>query len=237
MPKPKEEELELEEEVKTEDLEKALDNALEELGKAKAPDFEEEDEEEEAEEEETAKLPKKKIAKKSKTKEPDFESLSKSLSESLEEDEEASDVLNGIPFVKAMMDSLDDQISEMIKAVIFLSDKIDDIDERLEKSGKVNFVQAKLVKSISQTVREMGETSQPLKSYLGKNVNFKILRKGEDGKETPVDMSKSQALEKLTELRKAGKIDLKDVIIYESRIQKGVDLPEPLIKLLSEKAS
>ena len=237
MPK-KKEEFE-EEEVETEDLEKALDTALEELEKSHLPEVDEDEDEDEEEEESKKRFPKK--VKKSREveepeiEEPDFESLSKSLSESIEEEEDASDVLDGIPFVKAMIDSLDDQISEMIKAIVFLSDKIDEVGEKLEKSGKVGVAQAMLVKSISQTVRQIGETPQPLKSFLGKNI--KILRKSESGEETRVDMSKADALEKLTELHKAGKVELKDVINYESRIQRGVELPQPIMKLLSEKAS
>ena len=238
MPKPKESEIE--EEVKTEDLEKALDNALEIMGKAtplEVNEDEDEDEDEAGEEEESVKkFPKKAVkkVKKSEVEEPDFEALSKSLSESIEE-EGASDVLDGIPFVKAMMDSLDDQISEMIKAVVYLSDRIGEIDEKLEKSGAVGAAQAKLVKSISQTVRQIGETPQPLKSFLGKNI--KILRKSETGEEGSFEMSKSEALEKLTELHRAGKIELRDVTVYESRIQNGAELPPQIMKLLSEKAS
>ena len=55
---------------------------------------------------------KKKKAKKSED-EPDFEKLSKSVSEELEENEDAKQVLDAVPFMKALVDQIEDQVDEV----------------------------------------------------------------------------------------------------------------------------
>jgi len=226
--------------VEAEELEKALDNALEGLTKAKKKLPQELDEEEageeEEEEEETEQPVRKKVAKSKRVAkepdEPDFEALSKSLGEAVEEEEETSDILDAVPFVKALVDALDEQITDLIKAIVFLSDKVDGVEGKLEKSSKIEVAQAKLVKSMSETMRKVGETTRPIKSNLGRN--FKVMRKSETGEETEITLSKADALDKLTTLHQAGKLELGEVVVLEEKIQKGLQLPNRYTKLLSE---
>ncbi len=217
-------------EVDSNELEKALDDALKsteplrKAKKAKAPEkeesFEDEDEDEDYEKSED---------------EPDFEKLSKSIPDTLGEDKDAGEVLDGMPFVKALVDTLEDQFVEMTKAVLHLSDKLETVEEKLAKAEKLNIAQAKLVKSISQGVQTIGGTSNMPKSFLGKNVSImrKSVETGENG--SGVEMKKSEVFTKLQLLVKSGDLDLQESIIAEGRINSGKPLQENVVALLTAK--
>jgi len=219
-----------EEEVDGEELEKALESALEVLNKAgknkKAPRQDEEEDEDEEDDEEGNGFKYRKSHD-----EPDFEELSKSIMEQVVEDEEAEKVIDASPFIKSMVESLEGQLLEFMKAVVDLTDRTESVERRLRKSEKIEVAQAALVKSISQNVRGMAETPQPLRTDLGRN--FTVLRKSGEGKTKKVELSKAQAMTKLTELHQAGKISLKDAVSLESRIQNGAELPENVTELLT----
>jgi len=216
-------------------LEEALGKAVDAIAiKAKTkeplPPIDEEDEEDEEEEEEkeikAKKAKKSEAAKKSENddEEPDFEQLSKGLEEDLLEKEEdaTQEIIDAVPFVKALIDSLDNQISELIKAIVYLSDEQVKIKKSLRKSGDLDVAQAKLIKSMSENMRKMGETPLPRKSILGKN--FEIIQKAGDGGEKIFSLTKLQAIDRLTELCKTDKISLEELQKAEWRIQKGVPL-------------
>jgi len=226
--------------IDPDELEKALDSALESLEKSKKvskkddgqeaePKDQEENEETDEDEEEDEEYEKSED-------EPDFESLSKSIPDAINENEEASEVVDAMPFVKALVDSVEDQMVELTKAVLYLSDKIEDIESSMKKSGKVNVAQAKLVKSISESVREIGGTAQPRKAYLGKNIT--LLKKSDgEGQDETIEMSKGQVMSGLTELHKSNKITLDEVIKYEAYVNAGRELPESLtLQLASTKS-
>jgi len=224
------------EEVNPIELEKALGKMLEAEAITKAkkkeplPPIDEEDEEDEEEEEEEGKTKGKKFktekAKKSEYDDegPDFEELSKGLEEDLLEREEKTtqEIIDAVPFVKALIDSLDNQVSELIKAVVYLSDEQVKIRKELRKSSEIDVAQAKLVKSMSENLRKMGETSLPRKSILGKN--FEIIQKASGSEEKRFSLTKLQAIDKLTELCKTDEITLEELQKAEWRIQKGVPL-------------
>jgi len=231
---------EVDDEVSQEDLEKALDTALDSMQKAgkteKVVPSDEEDEYGEEEEEEGEKVPKKKktakAAKKSKNEEdPDFQVLAKSLEEEIiEGDEDAQEVIDAVPFIKALMDALEDQMAGMIKAIINVSDKVEGINERLEKAKDINIAEAKLIKSLSENIRKIGEQPLQRKSVLGKGLE--VIQKSDDGQEKRTNISRASALEKITELCKADKISLDDAIKLEGRINKGLEVPENFQNLL-----
>jgi len=69
--------------------------------------------------------------------EPDFEALNKSVEEGIEENnEEASDAINGIPFVKALVETLDEQMIEVVKAIAYLAKKVEGIEDIIRKIGE-----------------------------------------------------------------------------------------------------
>lgn len=224
-------------EVSAEELEKSLEMALQNLAKAKTkpvkePEDEEDEEDEDEEDEDEGEGWKSE-------REPDFEALSKSLEESVaSEDQEASEVIDGIPFVKALVNSLEEQIVELVKAIIYLSDKVENVEKkvskvgtRLEKSVEVNEIQAQLVKSVSETVRKIGEAPLPRKAAI---TQLEIMKKSDTGEEHKVALSKSEALEKVTELHREGRLTLAEVISTEARIQKGMEIPENVRNLLEK---
>jgi len=227
------------EEVSQPDLEEALGKALLTVTKAKKkeplPPIDEEDEEgEEEEEEEGLRLKAKKAKKSEATKksggdeegeEPDFEELSKGLEEEmLERDEKATDeMIDAVPFIKALFDTLENQVCNLVEAVIYVSDEQKKFKKELKKSVEINVAQAKLIKSMSENMRKMGETPLPRKSVLGQN--FEIIQKSGDGNgEKKFSLTKLQAIDKLTELCKSDKITLEELTKAEWRIQKGVPL-------------
>lgn len=223
-------------------LEKSLTAALTKLEKAskKPPvdedeEYEEEDEgEEEIEDDDDDNTPpppkSRKGGMRKSTRNYDFEILGKSLPEIISEDEDSSEVVDAMPFVKSLMDGIDEQIFALSKAVLEIGEKIESMERKMNKSIDVEVAQAKLVKSIASDIKTFGETANPVKSVLGKSIN--IMRKTEEGKEVKTELSKSDALDKLTELHKAGKIGINQVAIYEGRIQKGINLPEDIQKML-----
>ncbi len=224
--------------VKDEDLEKALDIAMEDLNKSENSDEEEDDEDEDEEEE--VPQPKAKNNKKLKgvkksrdNDEPDFEALSKSLPERINEDEEAAETMDGTPFLKALVDTLDEQILELTKAVVCLSDELSDMRKDLRKSRNLEVAQAKLVKSTYENIRGMSETTLPRKAAIS---NLQIIRKsgtGAEGEKT-LEMNKSQALDKLTDLCKAGKLDVREVATCESLLNRNKSLPKHIEALVFE---
>ena len=127
------------------------------------------------------------------------------------------------------MDTQEEQLSEVIKAIVYVANKVDAVNERLDKSEKIDFAGAKLLKSVSETVRQMGEAPIPRKSNIGKP--FEIIKKSEDG-EKEISMTKAEALEKLSSLCKSDKITLEELIMVEGRFNKGMEIPARIQKLL-----
>ncbi len=231
---------EVDDEVSQEDLEKALDTALDSMQKAGktekvVPSDEEDEFGEEEEGEKGAKKKKEKVAKPAKKSEgdedPDFQVLAKSLEEEVVEgDEDAQEVIDAVPFIKALMDALEDQMTGMIKAIVGVSDKIEAVGERLEKAEGINVAEAKLIKSLSENVRKIGEQPLQRKSTLGKGLE--VIQKSSDGQEKITSLTRAGALEKIIELCKSDKISLEDSIVLEGRINKGLEIPEKFQNLL-----
>ena len=161
----------------------------------------------------------------------DFEALSKSIPEILEEDEDASKVVDAMPFVKALVDSVDEQIVELTKAVIYLADKLENIEESIAKNNEIDRTQAKLVKSISERIGVIGSEVQPRKAFLGSKITILKKSDGEDDQE--IELTKSEAKDGLTELCKSGTMNMNDVTKYESYINNGRELPESVIRLIA----
>ncbi len=242
MPKEEKDVVEVVDDVSQEALEKALDIALGEMHKADKKDkvvpADEEDDADEEEEKEGVEKDfgkKKAKAKKSEKSENeddiDFQKLSKSLEEGvLEKEDDAQEVIDALPFVKALMDTQEEQLSEVIKAIVYVADKVDAVNQRLDKSEKINVAEAKLLKSVSESVRQIGEAPFPRKSDIGKP--FEIIKKSEDG-EKKIAFTKAEALEKLTTLCKSDKITLEEMIMVEGRFNKGMEIPEKFQNLLT----
>ena len=176
----------------------------------------------------------KKKAKKSED-EPDFEKVSKSITENMEEDEGARQVLDAVPFMKALVDRIEDQFTEMIKAIVDMGDRIETIESGmtgLEKSKAVTTASAKLLKSIRADLKAIGDTPQPRKSVLSDKLV--ILNKSGNGDQKNVSpLTKSQALDKVGVLFRNNKIDLKTATVAESRIQQGFPLQPEVEALLT----
>jgi hypothetical protein len=224
------------EEATSEELEKALDVALEDLSKAdkkkkkvvkkdfdedeNEEDDEEFDEDEDDEEEEEYQ----------KSGEPEYEALSKSIEDSLNSDPDSSDVLEVTPFLKSLVRRLDDQITDLTKAMVYQAEEIKDLRKSLRKKEGMEVAQAKLVKSISTRMEAIGGTVLPRKSLLGDKIQ--IMRKSIEGGEERASLTKSEALSKLPKLVNEGKISIQDSIKFESRIQKGIPLPNDVMTLM-----
>lgn len=242
--------LEVEEEADQDSLEKALDSAIESLsgkkGKGKKKpakedeedddyyEVDEKDEDEPEEEEEKEEKKPKKRAKKSDD-EPNLPSLSKSLDEMIEENDEAAQMMDASPFIKAMVQGVESQLTDFAKSILYLGEKIESIEKLIAAGQKLEVAQAKMVKSISSEMKKIGDVPMPKKAFLGKNLE--IVRKAADGSESKMEMTKSDALTKLTELHKAGKLELKDVTVLEARINNGHPIPDRYLPLFTEKVS
>lgn len=214
-----------------EELEKSLDEALENMSKSDDGDADDEDENEDENEDdynedeyEEMKKKKSKKIKKSRNDDDGLQALAKSLPEMLEDDDEASEVINAIPFVKGLVDSVETQMEALCKALVSIGGEVTSLKTQLLKSSKLNVAQATMIKSISGQLKDIGDSTTPRRANLGPNIQ--VMKKSVDGsgESAMQPMNKSVALDKLLELKKAGKIDNVQVGIAEGRINKGIAL-------------
>lgn len=224
-------------EFSEEELEKALDSALNDLNKSNSnqtvtTEKDEKDEEDEGDEEEVEyeeSKPKKEPVKKSKTKE-DLETLTKSIPETL--DEEAEEIMDAVPFIKSLVDSLESQFLAMTKSLIAVKEEVEDLKISLTKSQALNVAQAKLVKSMNHNLKILGNSPNDLRSTISKSM--KIVRKSKTGsEENDKKFTPTQVLEQLQELQKSGKIGLREIVATETRLNKGLPPSDRVLSLLS----
>lgn len=226
-------------------LDKALDSAISDLQKAKgksgadngytAPEDDEDEDEPDDDEDDDYEPPPKKKMKKSKESDFDFEALSKSIEDSVVEKggEGAEEVINAVPFMKALMDTIDEQLVCFGEALNHVVSKVDKLTKSLSKSQNLELAQATMLKSIRTDLRTIGNQPQARRSIINQADLVLLKKSGNDGtKPKNQSLTKSQALDKLTSLCKSGKISALDVTRAEGRINKGLPLSQELEDLI-----
>lgn len=222
-------------------LEKALDVALAKLNKS--DDNDEDDEEDDmGEGEGEGEQPKKKKKRKGMSKsldidvddddDVDFDVLSKSLDESIA-DEDDFDGGVSEQFVKSLVGGIEKQLVAMCKSIFLLADGLERLEKSTANQQGLDIAQARMIKSMYQDVKKIGQEPQPLKSVIAKGVTILQKSTGDDGGEKKVELSKSEALERLSVLGKSRKLSLEEVTIAEARIQRGIPLSDKVNRLLS----
>ena len=135
-----------------------------------------------------------------------------------EEDEEDEDVekseddifIDAEPIIKSMMDKIDN--------------RLDAIESRISSVEKISKAHAELATTEARLVKSMvGNIDEPLERKGVVKADERKFQKSENDKP---ELTKADAMNKLNELIKSGKINTQEVSIIESRIQRGAELPD-----------
>ena len=165
------------------------------------------------------------------------EDVKKSLSDSMAENPEAQDAMDVEPFLTHLVKSMEEQfqiVTDMIKSVgekqEMLEKAVKGMTDLQKATSKMFVSYGELNKSIAETVEAIGNAPRQSNS---------VLRKSGDrfnGVEQPkeLNMSKDEIMLKAMNLRKEGKLTVRDVTKLENRLNKGIEIPEFIQKLLKE---
>jgi hypothetical protein len=179
-------------------------------------DDEEDDEEEEEEEEGKKPAP-----------------VKKSLEEGIAEgDPEAEIAMDIEPYLKSFAHEVGvrfEEIGKPLTKLKALEKSLADLTTIVRALAKVSLVGAEMQKSLNERVGKIGSVDIP---------SLARLRKGGDrfDIEEGVQMTGVEIMAKATELCRNGRISTTDVAVLESRIQKGVEIPDNLKPLFAKKA-
>jgi len=164
--------------------------------------------------------------------EEDEEETEKSLEDSM--DEEAQQAMDVEPFLKDLVKGFDVKFDSVIKAIAELQKSVDQNGDLQKATAKMFATYGELQKAMADTVEKIGNEPVASGSVLSKAGGDRFGNVG-GGKETPeLNLTKDQILEKATKLRAAGKLGVRDVMKIEGRLNHDEDLPENIIRLLSE---
>lgn len=188
------------------ELRKSSDDveADEELSKAKDKDMDYDEEDEDEDED---------------------DDMEKSLEDTMSEDSDAEAAMDVEPFLRQLVKSLDEKFASL---------------EAQIKAGKnTDKAFAKAISSIgdqqmliANTVEAIGGQPVPSKSVLRKSGDRFEAQNEDAGDE--LNMTRDQILAKSLELRKDGKLEMRDVTKIETRLNKGIALDPRVVKLLKE---
>lgn len=227
--------------VDTEALEKSWSDSIENLrksvtsaddsnrrplkkgGKAEMDDEEDDDdngEYENEEEKEEGSPPNKRGGKKK---------VKKSLADYVAEDSEAEVAMDIEPYLKSLAVGIDkvmeDKTSTLEKAV-------QDLTGLVKTLGKAVVADAEMIKSLQGKLDKIGQVPIPSASRLSKSQGDRFGGDGNPPEGTPV--SKDQVMRKAVELCSAGKLSTVQVTALESRLNKGLGIPENIQPLFKE---
>lgn len=143
--------------------------------------------------------------------------MKKSLVEEVANDPEASAAMDVEPFLKSLTEAI--------------SARFDSIEETLEKMGKAQSAQSRVIVEESRLVKSLAELNaaagdEPMQR---KGLTTKTQERFEPA---PEGLTKSEAMARLIEFSKAGKLNPVQVSIIEGRLNKGIALPEYFTSLL-----
>jgi hypothetical protein len=195
-------------------LTSAGDEPLEKANKKKKPADEEDeyDEEDESEEEEGG-----------------DKKMKKSLSQEMAEaDPDAEMIMDIEPFLKSLADAIG---SRLDKGLAKLAKSMKASSELTQAVGNVVLSNAEMSKSIKESLETLGDVPIPSGSLLRKSGDR--FDKTDDKKKKKNPM---QIMQKAMKFCQEGKIEAKDVTVLESRLQKGLDIPENMQYLFDEEA-
>lgn len=189
----------------TEDLEKAKKK-----GKDKDMDYDEEDEHDD----------------------DDDEDEMKSFQDDMESDTESAQAMDVEPFLKQLVKSLSNHFKSVRKDIGQVSGRIETVEGLQKATAKMFAAYGELQKATAETVEKIGNESVRSSSVLRKSGDrFKTV---DGGDKAELDMTKDQILTKALRLRELGKLEVRDVTKIENRLNKGIDLPEDMVKILNK---
>lgn len=134
--------------------------------------------------------------------------VKKSLEDELAEDPEAEAAMDVAPFLKALVDAIENRFARMEKSVAAVTS--------LAKSiGSATVAQMELSKSQTDTVQKIAKQDR-------KVAGLQRLNKSRfDGDDGPVEVSGTAVLEKSRDWLRTGAIDLTEAGMIEARVNRG----------------
>lgn len=158
--------------------------------------------------------------------EDEDDDMEKSIEDSLDEDPEAAAAMDVEPFLRGLVKSIDERFNA--------------IEQKMSRPGHFEKSTKALAKAMSDLGDQQVLIAQTVEAIGGQPVMSKsVIRKSTERFENTgneLNMTKDQILTKSLELRKAGKLGVRDVTKIENRLNKGIELPENIKTLLMKEA-
>lgn len=190
----------------SQEVEKSFDEAVEEVNKALKADDKDEKKDE---------------------KDEKVDTTDTDVNEDTDEDEEKSEksidddeiFVDAEPIIKSIVKDLTKKIEDLTKTV-------KEVKTIQKAHAELSTAEAKLLKSLNISGNKI-EDRKGVTTTDEVEPKEKEFEKSDDGN---VKLTKSEALKRLQDLAKSGKIDSHEVAILEGRINRGGELPEMLLK-------
>ncbi len=167
----------------------------------------------------------------------DDDAVKKSLEDNMDSDVEAATAMDVEPFLRQMVKSISEQFDSVQLSIVELAEKTDNMLKAMESMDSLQKATAQLFLNYGELQKGMADTIEAIGNAPRKSNS--ILRKGGDRfpaqKPGIENMTKDEIMLKATHLREEGKLQVRDITKLENRLNKGMDVPENIQKLLVEK--
>ncbi len=158
---------------------------------------------------------------------PDEEVLGKALKVTLASGEEV-EAVDGTELVKSLMGRLDISEDALAKAFGVVSGNVKAVEDKLAKATAIIEAQDKLIKSLSDRVEAIANTGKGRRAVV--SVTDKVVGADVLAKSEPSGMDPHDFMLKAMDAMKAGRITGEEVARAETYLNRGIPLPEGLIK-------
>lgn len=164
--------------------------------------------------------------------EDEDEEVEKSIEEQLEENPEASAAMDVEPFLRDMAKAMDARMDAIEKSVANAFASVGNVLNLQKATARMFAAFGELQKSTAETVEKIGGTPIPSRSVVRATGQRFEKSQDEPGEVIELNMTREQILEKSLRLREAGKLQIRDVSKIEGRLNKGMELPEDIKRIL-----
>jgi len=143
-------------------------------------------------------------------------------------DSEAEIAMDVEPFLKSLVESIDTAIQTPLKRIARLEKAVKELSTTVQAIGKATLVGVEMQKSINEAVAKLGQIEIPSMARLRKGGERFLVNEGQE-------MTALEIMNKATELCRAGQLSVTDVTVLESRLQKGLGIPDHLRPFFAKK--
>lgn len=206
-------------------------NVLELLGEEVQKSDEEDDNEEESLEKAKGKKEDIEYDEEEEDDDEDDEEEMKSFQDDMESDIESDQAMDVEPFLKQLVKATSDHFKDMQKALKKIAGRIETMEDLQKASAKMFAAYGELQKATAETVEKIGQ--QPIKSSSVLRKSGDRYENTGDAEKSELKLSRDEILTKALKLREQGKLSVRDVTKIENRLNKSMELPENIVKILN----